>query len=150
MRRRGQWATSPYAVAVECAALGVLGEILSMAGNGRSSIPDALDVYSEDALAPFFDCRPVVTVVSDVDCDGRSDSYALWPGTMFYRDRENYPDAHAVMPLTPEMAAWPWADYMLASDGYLYVTDNHWNPWVYDDTLGTVLDHSMEDYSFAD
>lgn len=105
---------------------------------------------------------PVVVCTSDTDCDGTVNTFRVFPGTYWYRDghkdvgdvwkpARGY-DCAWLAPLDsldlPPLSEWHHAS--LESEGYIWFDDCHWNPWVFDDTIGIpALDTRYEDDAYS-
>lgn len=127
----------------------VVAAIIS-AGSGSSEQTDLFDpcpIVMPDQFVP----GPVFGALgSDTDCDGTSYYvYRIFAANLAdaKEQAKKYDDVYDVVPyhaidFPADNPDWSERDYFNES-GYCTLGAS-WNPWVEDDTLGTILDHSME------
>lgn len=121
-----------------------MGDVLASC-TGRRGIGEILDY---DPLA-HFDCSDVVLISGDNDCDGPSDYFRHYPGTVYWMDsarleREAGSDWFA-SPFDDDFRAIRWTDFRPDED-YRYASQFHPQPWAEDDSIGIpALDHRYDD-----
>lgn len=108
------------------------------------------DVFDAGSALPFFDASPVVVYRYEMDCDGPSESWTLHHGTVFWRDQDVPSGDGSLIPLSQCPAGLDWTYLGSAMDydsceGISYASTFYPAPWVADDSLGTVLDHTNEE-----
>jgi hypothetical protein len=118
---------------------------------------DVFDIVDPNAVPDQFVLGPVfVGLGSDTDCDGTT-YHAVKIVADNLRDAliqaDEYPHVYKVITLREaddddiwedgRKPGWDERAYFL-QEGYASLGAD-WNPWVYDDSLGTVLDHTNDD-----
>lgn len=120
---------------------------------------DGFDIIDPYNIPDVFVPGPIfVGLGSDTDCDGTTFHAAkIEAVNLAEAYNKANEDIYEVITLAEadRRDIWPeptpkWSEraYFMA-EGYCSLGAN-WNPWVYDDTLGTVLDHSMDEPVISD
>lgn len=131
-----------------------------MAGLLTTKEADGFDIIDPYNIPDVFVPGPIfVGLGSDTDCDGTT-FHAVKIEAANLAEAYNKVTDERVYEIVSLAEAdrrdiWPeptpkWSEraYFM-TEGYCSLGAN-WNPWVYDDTLGTVLDHSMDEPVISD